>query len=247
MYLSLVFSYKNGEAREVPVYVSEEVHSEAIAKHLPIASVAERWKEEIYFSTNMELKGPTTSRTAPGSFAYWPPGKALCLFAGTNQPYGAVVPLGWFLGPRHYVLEIENGSSVRADALRIEDRPPEVQRLVKLLHESGYIAAPRTWRGVQSIVGASVKRDTRIGFEVFVESFGYIVETDPIFRRDFSAIDEALQLRIRAHLIKSRLDVNEEGFVILSEYAPGENELIDKLHRILADYQKVMDVLALVG
>jgi hypothetical protein len=92
-----------------------------------------------------------------------------------------------------------------------------------------------------------VKRDTRIGFEVFVESFGYIVETDPIFRRDFSAIDEALQLRIRAHLIKSRLDVNEEGFVILSEYAPGENELIDKLHRILADYQKVMDVLALVG
>jgi len=130
---------------------------------------------------------------------------------------------------------------------RDEEYPPDMQKLVKLIRESGYLVAPRNWRNVVSIVGASTKRDTRIGFEIFVEKFGYIIESDPIFKRDFSAIDEALQLRIRAHLIKSRLDINEEGFVILSEYASNENDLIDKLNRLITDYQKVLDVLSLVS
>jgi hypothetical protein len=247
MYLRITFSSKNGEPMEILGHISQEDLGDILSKHLPVSSVAEKWKEEIYFSTGIELSGPTTSRIVAGSLAYWPPGKALCLFAGPNQPYGPVIPLGWFLGPKHYVLQIENGSEVKVDVPRDEEYPPDMQKLVKLIRESGYLVAPRNWRNVVSIVGASTKRDTRIGFEIFVEKFGYIIESDPIFKRDFSAIDEALQLRIRAHLIKSRLDINEEGFVILSEYASNENDLIDKLNRLITDYQKVLDVLSLVS
>ncbi|ABL79230.1 protein of unknown function DUF369 [Thermofilum pendens Hrk 5] len=243
MYLRIIF----GGSREIPVYVSDPSYHDALRKALPIESTAELWKEEVYFSTNLDLRGPTSSRVPSGTFAYWPPGKALCLFAWVSQPYGAVIPLGWLLGPKHYVLLLDKESSVRVEESRLEEYPERVQAAVRILREAGFLAAPRTWNGVLSITGASVKRDTRVGFEVFVEEHGYIIESDPVFKRDFSPLDEALQLRIKAHLVKSRVDVNEEGYVILSDYAPTVQDLVERISRVVSEYQKVIDVMSLVG
>jgi Domain of unknown function (DUF369). len=62
MYLRITFISKNGEPMEILGHISQEDLGDILSKHLPVSSVAERWKEEIYFSTGIELNGPTTSR-----------------------------------------------------------------------------------------------------------------------------------------------------------------------------------------
>jgi hypothetical protein len=51
---------------------------------LPITSKAERWGDEIYFSTEVtaELEEGADEVVEFGDIAYWPPGKAICLFFG---------------------------------------------------------------------------------------------------------------------------------------------------------------------
>ncbi len=57
--------------------------AEAVWKALPMDATANRWGEEIYFSTRVEA--PIEDRkeiVEVGSVAYWPPGKAICVFFG---------------------------------------------------------------------------------------------------------------------------------------------------------------------
>lgn len=51
---------------------------------LPITGRAQTWGDEIYFSipVNAEEEADSQETVAPGAVAYWPPGKALCLFWG---------------------------------------------------------------------------------------------------------------------------------------------------------------------
>ena len=57
--------------------------SEAIWRVLPLESVANTWGLEIYFSipVTVELKNGQEVVDA-GDIAYWPPGKAFCIFFG---------------------------------------------------------------------------------------------------------------------------------------------------------------------
>ena len=55
--------------------------AEAIWTALPIKGNANKWGGEIYFSTPMGLKEEKArAEVEVGSIAYWPPGKALCIF-----------------------------------------------------------------------------------------------------------------------------------------------------------------------
>jgi hypothetical protein len=50
---------------------------------LPIIGKANRWGDEIYFSTSVNLSEENSrEEVAVGSIAYWPPGKAVCIFFG---------------------------------------------------------------------------------------------------------------------------------------------------------------------
>ena len=50
---------------------------------LPIKGAANRWGDEIYFSIPVSLKEENArAEVEVGSVAYWPPGKALCVFFG---------------------------------------------------------------------------------------------------------------------------------------------------------------------
>lgn len=57
--------------------------ADAVWNALPIKGKANRWGDEIYFSTPINL-GEENSRAevAVGNLAYWPPGKAVCIFFG---------------------------------------------------------------------------------------------------------------------------------------------------------------------
>ena len=58
--------------------------AKAIVKALPIKAQAQRWGGEIYFSIPATAKLEKDSRDVlhEGELAYWPPGKAFCIFFG---------------------------------------------------------------------------------------------------------------------------------------------------------------------
>ena len=59
--------------------------AEGIWAALPIKGKANRWGDEIYFSIPVDLKEEKSrAEVEVGSVAYWPPGKALCIFFGAT-------------------------------------------------------------------------------------------------------------------------------------------------------------------
>lgn len=57
--------------------------AEAVLKALPFTSEVNRWGDEIYFEIPVKM-GEETSKVEveKGDVAYWPPGKAMCIFFG---------------------------------------------------------------------------------------------------------------------------------------------------------------------
>lgn len=56
---------------------------EAIGAVLPIKAQANTWGDEIYFSIGVTVKPETAQEVVEkGDLAYWPPGKAFCIFFG---------------------------------------------------------------------------------------------------------------------------------------------------------------------
>jgi len=57
--------------------------SEALWNALPIEDTANRWGEEIYFEIPVTVGLEEAQQTVDvGDIAYWPPGKAFCIFFG---------------------------------------------------------------------------------------------------------------------------------------------------------------------
>jgi len=57
--------------------------AEAVWDTLPIEGVAERWGDEVYFSTPIEVREENArEQVEVGEVAYWPPGRAICIFFG---------------------------------------------------------------------------------------------------------------------------------------------------------------------
>ena len=55
----------------------------AVWDALPIKGKANRWGDEIYFSTTISLREENSKEEVTvGNVAYWPPGKAICIFFG---------------------------------------------------------------------------------------------------------------------------------------------------------------------
>ena len=68
---------------EVEGELIENATADAIWNSLPIENSANTWGQEIYFSipVNLELEDGQEVVNA-GDIAYWPPGKAFCIFFG---------------------------------------------------------------------------------------------------------------------------------------------------------------------
>ena len=57
--------------------------ADEVWKTLPITGEANRWGDEIYFSTSVSLREEhARAEVEVGAIAYWPPGKAVCIFFG---------------------------------------------------------------------------------------------------------------------------------------------------------------------
>lgn len=84
---------------------------------LPFDSSAQRWGDEVYFQTPVETGEENPQPDVPsGTVAYWPPGKALCLFFG-QTPYSPVNVVGQIEGDPHVLAKISDGESVQVEGV----------------------------------------------------------------------------------------------------------------------------------
>jgi len=99
---------------------------DAIWSKLPIEGKANTWGDEIYFPIPVQVDAENQSEVVQmGDLAYWPPGKALCIFFGPT--------------PASWDKEIRTASPVNVIG-RIVDNP----RLFKLIGPGDKIRLERT-------------------------------------------------------------------------------------------------------
>lgn len=106
----------------ITVELNDSPTAAALAKALPFSATVNTWGEEIYFTTPVSARPSPDARAevAVGEVAYWPPGKALCVFFGRtpasigNEPRAAspVNPVGRVVGDATAVAMIREGSAV---------------------------------------------------------------------------------------------------------------------------------------
>jgi len=86
--------------------------AKAVAGALPLTSTAERWGDEVYFSTPLVLpQERPTAHAAPGAVAYWLPGKAICIFFG-QTPASPVDVIGSLRGNPRDFAAVKEGDAV---------------------------------------------------------------------------------------------------------------------------------------
>jgi hypothetical protein len=88
---------------------------------LPIEGKANRWGEEIYFSTPLRLREENSKEeVAIGNLAFWPPGKAICIFFGATpvsrhgepRAYSPVNVFGKIIGDPTVFGKVRDGDQV---------------------------------------------------------------------------------------------------------------------------------------
>lgn len=109
----------------LPAELNDSKTAAAIARALPIEAKAETWGDEIYFGIGLALAGESPRETvAMGDLAYWPPGKAFCIFFGPTpmsqgdeiRPASAVNVVGRVVGDARAFKKVRAGSRVTIEA-----------------------------------------------------------------------------------------------------------------------------------
>ncbi|RLE69464.1 MAG: hypothetical protein DRJ34_00755 [Thermoprotei archaeon] len=108
------------------IYIIETINRnpktlKAILDNLPIESTALRWGDEIYFETNIDIDLENPQETVEkGDVAYWPPGKAICIFFGPTpissgdeiRPASPVNVWGKILGEIENLKNVSSGEKI---------------------------------------------------------------------------------------------------------------------------------------
>jgi hypothetical protein len=108
------------EKLTVQAELNDSPCAQEIIAALPVQGRANTWGEEIYFSIGLALEGSDSARSemSVGEVAYWPPGRALCIFFGRTPASGAdgqpraasdVEPIGRVVGPTDALKGVADG------------------------------------------------------------------------------------------------------------------------------------------
>lgn len=97
-----------------------------ILSALPIESKANRWGEEVYFSTQLKIGDENPREVVEmGDLGFWPPGKAICIFFGKTpvskgeeiRPASPVNVFGKILGDPKVFAQVREGTKIRVEAV----------------------------------------------------------------------------------------------------------------------------------
>jgi len=106
---------------EMTAELNDSATTAALWRALPLESPAQTWGAEVYFSVPVEKaeEDPQATVTS-GAVAYWPPGKAVCLFFG-QQPVSPVNLVGVLEGDLSVLQAVRDGHVVRLERLSGHD------------------------------------------------------------------------------------------------------------------------------
>ncbi len=91
---------------------------DALVKELPIEGRAALWKEEIYFEIPVKMgEEKAEPMVEKGAIAYWPMGKALCVFYGKSQPYSPVNVVGKVTKNLELFERVKSGTKIRVEKI----------------------------------------------------------------------------------------------------------------------------------
>ena len=112
-----------GEAEGVLVRIYSPLTVGEIVKKLPLEGVAAVWDGEVYFQIPVE-RGEERAKgeVKVGTIAYWPMGKALCIFYGRTKPYSPVNVVGEVTKNLDMFKRVRDGMKVRVERVQ---RPGE--------------------------------------------------------------------------------------------------------------------------
>jgi hypothetical protein len=106
---------------ELEAWLNETRTATQVFEALPITSTVNTWGDEIYFTTPVDAK-PEDARelVSLGDIAYWPPGKAMCIFFGKTpisrgdeiRPASAVNILGKVEGDFRSLKRVKDGEEI---------------------------------------------------------------------------------------------------------------------------------------
>lgn len=83
-----------GKEVEFEVEFLNNATAKKILESMPIRSKVKTWGDEIYFDTNISAPAEgATMDVAVGDVAYWPTGKALCIFFGRTPASSGDKPI----------------------------------------------------------------------------------------------------------------------------------------------------------
>ncbi|MFA5191687.1 MAG: cyclophilin-like fold protein [Verrucomicrobiia bacterium] len=104
--------------------LNDSATAKEIVRALPIEAGANRWGDEIYFSVAV-VAGEENPQAvvAAGDLAYWPPGRAFCIFFGPTpastggeiRPASAVNVVGRVVGDATLFRRVRDGDRVKIE------------------------------------------------------------------------------------------------------------------------------------
>lgn len=99
----------------VTAMLGESATAGLLISALPLDSVAQVWGDEVYFAAPVDAGEQDAQADVPsGTVAYWPPGKAICLFFG-QKPYSPVNVIGQIEGDPKILKGVSEGDTVRVE------------------------------------------------------------------------------------------------------------------------------------
>jgi hypothetical protein len=91
---------------------------EAVTKGLPLEGRAALWKQEVYFEIPVKMGEEKAEPTVEkGAIAYWPMGKALCIFYAESQPYSSVNVIGKMTKNLGIFENVKSGAKIRVERI----------------------------------------------------------------------------------------------------------------------------------
>ncbi len=116
-----------GEVRATLIKKLNPKTYQKIVEALPIEGRVNLWGDEIYFSTDLQINlEKTSSKVEKGDIAYWPPGKAICIFFGQTPlsrgdeivPASPVNVVGKVRNNLEGLKKVKQGSKIVLEILR---------------------------------------------------------------------------------------------------------------------------------
>ena len=105
-----------GEAQGALIRIFSPRTVDAIIRLLPLEGRAAVWQSEVYFEIPLRIgvEKPRDS-VRKGDIAYWPLGRAFCIFFGDVRPHGPVNLIGQITEGIDIFAKVRSGTRIRVE------------------------------------------------------------------------------------------------------------------------------------